>query len=51
MTDSERYERRYPQTGVSSAQAAERQQRHETLLRTRRVSVVVPALPWRQEKP
>lgn len=48
-SDSERYERRYPQTGVSAAQAAERQQRYEHLRGTRRVSVVVPVLPWRKE--
>lgn len=48
MTDAKRYEARHPETGVSSAQAAERQQRHDILhgVRSRKVSVVVPDLPW-----
>lgn len=52
MTDAKRYEDRHPETGISSAQAAERQQRHDILhgIRSRKVSAVIPALPWLKER-
>lgn len=46
-SDASRYEAHAPQTGVSGAQAAERMQRNDLRegRRTRRVSVLIPALP------
>lgn len=54
---AERYERAYPGTGVSEAQAAERQERMDRKAdisqhrRTHRLrGVVIPALPWKTTK-
>ncbi len=50
-----RYEKRYPGTGISEAQAAERQERLDLKARRRnggRIGhryVLVPELPWHRE--
>lgn len=46
-----RYERRYPGTGVSDSQAAERQERADSRARTAsssRRTFSVPELPWKR---
>jgi len=54
---ADRYEKRYPETGVPEAQKEERMERllfSEERQSLRRISrtrgIVVPALPWRTEQ-
>lgn len=53
---AQRYEQRYPETGISEAQKEERMERMDfkdesrTLRRTgKNRGIVIPALPWKEE--